>query len=253
MGKSSEDCFDYLKVPRRWYLLQKPEKKESFRNEYLFGYLLDGIIEEEWKLTKITIDTPPDLHIDDKLDILQQLWDTTKSLKGPNEDQGFVAKSRWLNSRFQKRHQQEASTSQEDRSRNRDDLQSFKNRSRGYQCYVCKSEEHRADICIYKEPAYEWAYKLRLKDEKRGSTSSKNLFWRKDSPCATNDRRTKFNQPKTKRSAYVVQEIDGEISELPEHPSNTEGDNEEIQEEEMMAFAEEWYCGERQHPLPLPT
>ncbi|KAI0996701.1 hypothetical protein K3495_g11483 [Podosphaera aphanis] len=50
-GKSSEDCFALLKVLRRRFLIQKPEKKESLSNDNLFGYLLDGLTETEWKLT----------------------------------------------------------------------------------------------------------------------------------------------------------------------------------------------------------
>ncbi|POS86239.1 hypothetical protein EPUL_001447 [Erysiphe pulchra] len=44
-GKSPEECFNLLKVLRRRYLLQRPEKKESFRNEDLFEYNVDRTFE----------------------------------------------------------------------------------------------------------------------------------------------------------------------------------------------------------------
>ncbi|KAI1003389.1 hypothetical protein K3495_g4819 [Podosphaera aphanis] len=49
-GKSPEDCFALLKVLRRRFIIQKPEKNESLINDNLFGYLLDGFTETEWKL-----------------------------------------------------------------------------------------------------------------------------------------------------------------------------------------------------------
>lgn len=112
-GKSPEECFNYLKVLRRRFLQQRPEKKDSLRNEDLFGYLLDGLVEEEWTLTKNTLDAQPNLETDDKLEILQQLWDSTPSLKR-NEEDGFIAKSRWPNSRFQKQRQRDLPASPED-------------------------------------------------------------------------------------------------------------------------------------------
>ncbi|KAI0993071.1 hypothetical protein K3495_g15113, partial [Podosphaera aphanis] len=103
LGKSPEDCFALLKVLRRRFLMQKPEKKESLSNDNLFGYLLDGLTETEWKLTKDTIDAQPYLDCEDKLEILQQLWENTPSLQASSGEEAFIAKNRWQRSRIQDR------------------------------------------------------------------------------------------------------------------------------------------------------
>ncbi|POS88069.1 hypothetical protein EPUL_000560 [Erysiphe pulchra] len=52
-GKSPDDYFVLLEVLRCRFLLLKLEKKESFSNENLFGCLIDGLSETEWKLFNI--------------------------------------------------------------------------------------------------------------------------------------------------------------------------------------------------------
>ncbi|RKF56199.1 hypothetical protein OnM2_083048 [Erysiphe neolycopersici] len=91
--KSPEDCFALLKVLWRRFLLMKPEKKDSLNNENLFGYLIDGLSEPEWQLTKETLDAQPKLDYDDKLDVLQQVWERTPSLQNFQEEGAFIAKS----------------------------------------------------------------------------------------------------------------------------------------------------------------
>ncbi|KAI0993074.1 hypothetical protein K3495_g15110, partial [Podosphaera aphanis] len=149
-GKSPEECFAHLKALHRRFLLLKPEKKGSFGNEDLFGYLLDGLTEVEWKLTKDNIDAQPNLDCDEKLDILQRLFENTPSLQkaGVLSEDGLIANGRWPKSRLQRRNE---TTDNEYES-------SSKTRSRatGYRCYQCKSTEHRVDTCPYKEPAKEW-------------------------------------------------------------------------------------------------
>ncbi|KAI0991786.1 hypothetical protein K3495_g16401, partial [Podosphaera aphanis] len=104
-GKSPEECFAHLKALRRRFLLLKPEKKGSFGNEDLFGYLLDGLTEDEWKLTKDNIDAQPNLDCEEKLDILQRLFENTPSLQkaGVVSEDGLIANGRWPKSRFQRR------------------------------------------------------------------------------------------------------------------------------------------------------
>ncbi|POS82393.1 hypothetical protein EPUL_005219, partial [Erysiphe pulchra] len=151
--KSPEECFNRLKVLRHRYLLLKPEKKKSLRNEDL-------------------------------------------------------------------------------------------NRARGYRCYVCKLEEHRVDTCQYKERAYEWAFQLRLKEEKvstRSSKSFKHPSTRNDPVKVANSRRTQLNHPKVKRTAYVAQDID------------SESENETVEEEGMMAYSDEKTCGKPRNSSILPT
>ncbi|POS81822.1 hypothetical protein EPUL_006075, partial [Erysiphe pulchra] len=252
-GKSPEECFNRLKVLRRRYLLQKSEKKESLRNEDLFGYLLDGLTGEEWKLTKNTLDAQPNIETEDKLEILQQLWDSKPSLKLTNEEDGFVARSRWPNSRLHKQHRRNLSASPEERSWDRESKQSSRNRARGYRCYMCKSEELRVDTCQYKERAYEWALQLCLKEEKvstRSSKSFKHSSTRKDPNKIANSRRTESNRPKVKRTAYIAQDIDSEVY---GSYSSTESENETVEEEGMMAYSDETTCGKPRNSSILPT
>ncbi|KAI0998638.1 hypothetical protein K3495_g9555 [Podosphaera aphanis] len=135
--------------------MQKPEK-ESLCNVNLFGYLLDGLTETEWKLTKDTIDAQPYLDCEDKLEILQRLGENTPSLQASSGEEALTAKNRWQRSRIQ------------DRPR------SPKNRARSSRCFQCLSEEHRIDVCPYKETAKEvakeWAVQQRLNDERLSHT-----------------------------------------------------------------------------------
>ncbi|POS81931.1 hypothetical protein EPUL_006128, partial [Erysiphe pulchra] len=79
-GKSLEECFEMFKALRRRFLLLKPGKKESLSNEDLFGYLLDGLTEDEWKLTKDNVDAQPNLDYQGKQDILQRFFENTPLL-----------------------------------------------------------------------------------------------------------------------------------------------------------------------------
>ncbi|POS85179.1 hypothetical protein EPUL_003992 [Erysiphe pulchra] len=50
-------------------------------------------LKENGNLPRInTLDAQPYLHVDDKLDILQQLWNSTSSSQGKNEEESFIAK-----------------------------------------------------------------------------------------------------------------------------------------------------------------
>ncbi|RKF62181.1 hypothetical protein OnM2_035100, partial [Erysiphe neolycopersici] len=53
----------------------------------------DGLSEPEWQLTKDTLDAQPNLDYDDKLDVLQQVWERTLSLQNVQEEGTFIAKS----------------------------------------------------------------------------------------------------------------------------------------------------------------
>ncbi|KAI0997868.1 hypothetical protein K3495_g10322 [Podosphaera aphanis] len=181
-------------VPTWRFLPLKPEKKGSFGNKDLFGYLLDGLTEVEWKLKKDNNDAHPNLGCDEKLDILQRLFKNTPSLQkaGVLSEDGLIANGRWQKSRLQRRNEitdNEYESSSKTRSR-----------ATGYRCYQCKSTEHRVDTCPYKEPAKEWAFQQRLKDEKglnqpyrhpRTSPSRSS-----NSRPQRNDRNVRFESPR---------------------------------------------------------
>lgn len=154
IGKSPEDYFAFLKVLRRRFLLLKPEKQESLSNENFFGYLMDGLSGPEWKLTKDTLDAQPNLGCNDKLDILQQVWERTPLVQTVQEGV-FFAKSRWPKSRLNKRNDDNINLLKSDKYR----FQSPNNRARGSRCYQCKSEGHRVNTCPYVESAKQWAYR----------------------------------------------------------------------------------------------
>ncbi|POS81896.1 hypothetical protein EPUL_005981, partial [Erysiphe pulchra] len=226
-GKSPEDCFSLLKVLRRRFLMQKPEKRESFTDENLFGYLLDGLVENEWKLTKDTLDAQPFLSCDDKLDILQRLWENTPFLQGPLDEGAFVANNRWPKSR--------ASSSRQDRSP--------RNRARGSRCFQCLSEEHRIDVCPYKETAKEiakeWAVQQRLNDEKLRRTycSKPSASQQKSSKRPfSKERNVRFETPQSKNEAraYSAHDIDSE--EYEDDALDTEHEDGDLLEEGMMAL-----------------
>lgn len=120
---------------------------------------------------------------------------------------------------------------------------------------MCKSEEHCVDTCQYKERAYEWAFQLRLKDEKIFDKSSKHSSSRKETDRVANNRRTHLNRQKEKKTAYVAQDIDSEVY---ESYSKIESDDEDddndfvVAEEGMMAFSDETPRGKPRSSSPLP-
>lgn len=101
---------------------------------------------------------------------------------------------------------------------------------------MCKSEEHCVDICQYKERAYEWAFQLRLKDEKIFAKSSKHSSSRKETDRVANNRRTHLNRQKEKKTAYVAQDIDSEVY---ESYSKIESDDEDDDNDVVVVVEEE--------------
>lgn len=243
-GKSPEDCFAYLKVLRRRFLLLKPEKKESLNDENLFGYLLDGLSELEWKLTKETLDAQPRLDCDDKLDVLQQVWDRTPSLQSAPDEEAFVAKTRWPKSRLRGNNIENKPSSM-DKNRSR----SPSSRARGSQCYQCKSEEHRVDTCPYVGPAKKWAYRQRLQDEKQDENYKRQptLSNSAQNRPHMRERHVHFNSSSTAGKAYTAHDDNDES--LEDSPSSDQTDS-EIEEECMMAHGVEPSMSKQKHPKP---
>lgn len=85
LSKLPADYFSLFKVLRRRFLMQKPEKKKSLADGNLSGYLLDGLTENMWKLTKEFFEVPPLLYCDDKLEIPQRRWENMPSLSRLSE------------------------------------------------------------------------------------------------------------------------------------------------------------------------
>ncbi|KAI0999847.1 hypothetical protein K3495_g8351, partial [Podosphaera aphanis] len=241
-GKSPEECFALMKVLRRRFLLQKPEKKSSLSDENLFGYLLDSFIEPEWKLTKDTLDAQPNLGCDEKLDILQQLWERNPILQGTNDEEAMIAKNRWRNSRFPSRSVNDGSTSRSNQSSNwRNDRSHSPSRSPPQstsRCYQCRSEEHRIETCPFKKAAKEWAYQRRLQLEREQAESSSRRMGQSKYPkygrSSSYERAVRFSSPPAPKrgKAYAATDLDSEVY---EEALDTEHEDGDIVDECRMA------------------
>ncbi|KAI0991097.1 hypothetical protein K3495_g17090, partial [Podosphaera aphanis] len=157
------------------------------------------------------------------------LWENTPSLQASSGEEAFIAKNRWQRSRIQ------------DRPR------SPKSRARGSRCFQCLSEEHRIDVCPYKETAKEvakeWAVQQRLNDERLPHTlrsKQKSKFQPMPKNLTSKERNVHFEEPRSARvaQAYSAKDIDNDCYEddNEEEALDTEHEDGDISEEGLMAF-----------------